>query len=198
MTESSKEIKYTTLESAYKAGIIKKISAVRANKNNYLFITLIAPNENNNNFYFSKKSSRKILKGDVLTHKQIKNSKLILSSNKQGRARLKFLLPNSYYTDLNTIFEIPNNHELEVLDFLRKEIESSNNFEDDEEDEDEDYKNYVKQRNASRLRRSSTIENNNVKIKSHHIVSDRQYGTHTIIILFLVGILFVLIFGLAK
>ncbi|MBS7230348.1 hypothetical protein KHA90_04865 [Flavobacterium psychroterrae] len=200
MSESSKEIKYATLESAYKAGIIKKISAIHANKNSYLFITLIAPNENSNNFYLTKKSSTKISKGEVLTHEQIKKSKLILSNNKHGKTRLKFLLPNSsHYTDLNITFEIPNDHESEVLDFLRKEIQSNTNFEEEEEEEEEeDYKNYIKQRNASRLRRNANIKNNDTKIESNRIVSDRQYGTDVIIILFLVGILFVLIFGLAK
>lgn len=147
MKTVSNEIKSASLKSAFKAGIVRNISEVRENNNEYLFVTLLGNNGKATNVYFGKKSAESVSEGDVLTAEQLKSADIILAMSKDDDdndvPRLKLSLTGeSDYTNLSSIFgDIEDEFEAEVLKALKADMSSKEedeaDAEDDEDDEDE-------------------------------------------------------------
>lgn len=142
-TMETQEIKTASLKSAFIGGIVKSISAVRENENEYLFVTVLN-GAKASNVYFGKKSAESFTEGDVLTKEQLLSMIFVLSTNEEGEQRMKIALEGSTdYTNLASIFDdvTPADsaaHEAEVLAFLAAEMTTEEEDSDDDSDEDED------------------------------------------------------------
>lgn len=132
-------MKTASLKSAFVGGIVKSISAVRENENEYLFVTVLN-GAKASNVYFGKKSAESFDVDDVLTKDQLLAMIFVLSTNEEGEQRLKIALEGSSdYTNLASIFDDveavdDKEHEAEVLAFLAAEMTTE---EDDSEKEEE-------------------------------------------------------------
>ena len=100
-------IKSTSLLSLVKAGVVRNISAVRSNKNGYLYVTLLNGSKATN-VYFGRKTSEKFAAGQVITAAELKEAIIVQSVNQAGESRLKFSLSStgSNYQDLGAAFGI--------------------------------------------------------------------------------------------
>lgn len=138
-------MKTATLKSAFIAGIVNNVSAVRENETGYKFVTVLDKRGGANNVYFGKKSAETVEEGDILTKEQMLNAEFVLATNDVGENRIKLSLAGaSDYTSLANVFddvEVAQDHSAEVLkalkaEMLTREETEALNQEDDDEDED--------------------------------------------------------------
>jgi hypothetical protein len=145
----SNVMKSASIKSAFVAGIIKSVSAVRENENGYRFITVVNGNRASN-IYLGQKSANQVEEGDILTKEQMLGAEFVLATNDATRGseqRIKLSLAGaSDYTNLANIFDdvtVTADHSAEVLKALKAEMltrEESEALEEEDEDEDEDAK----------------------------------------------------------
>jgi hypothetical protein len=141
-------MKSASLKSAFIAGVVNNVSAVRENtENGYKFVTVLDKRGGASNIYFGKKSAEVVEEGDVLTKDQMLGAEFVLATNAEGESRIKLSLSDaSDYTNLANIFDditISADHEVEVLKALKAVILTKAESEaliDDDNDEDEDAK----------------------------------------------------------
>lgn len=135
-------MKTATIKSAFIAGVIAGISPVRANENDYLFVTVTGRDGSAHNVYFGKKSAETVEEGDVLTKEQLLGAQLILAKNDEGDTRIKIGLEGtSDYTNLANIFddvEVVAETTKEVLNALKKVMLTREQSEAQEDDDDDD------------------------------------------------------------
>lgn len=141
-TMEANVMKTATIKSAFVAGIIAGISPVRANENDYLFVTVTGRDGSAHNVYFGVKSSESVEEGDVLTKEQLLGAQLILAKNDEGATRIKIGLEGtSDYTNLANIFddvEVVAETTKEVLTALKKVMLTREQSEAEEDDDDAD------------------------------------------------------------
>lgn len=140
-------MKSASLKSAFIAGTVSTVSAVRENETGYKFVTVLDKRGAASNIYFGKKSAEAVEEGDILTKEQMIGAEFVLATNAEGEGRIKLSLAGaSDYTNLANIFDdvqISADHETEVLKALKSEMltrEESEAAADDDDDEDEDAK----------------------------------------------------------
>lgn len=139
-------IKSVSLKTAFIAGVVRSISPVRENENEYLFVTVLN-GAKSTNVYFGKKSAESFAEGDVLTKEQLLEMMFIVAENEDGEQRIKIALNGSSdYTDLASMFDdvtpVANEAmEAEVLALLSAEMTTREEDEaDDDNDDDDDAK----------------------------------------------------------
>lgn len=141
-------MKTATLKDAFKASIVNSISPIRANENDYLFVTVLNRNGSSSNVYFGKKSAEQVEEGDTLTKEQMLNAEFVLATNDVGEGRIKLSLAGaSDYVNLGSIFddvEVTADHSAEVLKALKADMttkeqdEAGAETDDDDDDEAEE------------------------------------------------------------